>query len=60
MENASRRAIVSAALAVLSASAFAKTRSDVADLAGAKGAGGETQLGQGGCDWLRNAHGTQY
>ncbi|HRD88993.1 MAG TPA: hypothetical protein PK752_12180 [Accumulibacter sp.] len=59
MESASRLPIVSAALAILSGPALAKTPSDVADLVCAKGVGGETQLGQRGYGWVKNAHGTQ-
>ncbi len=62
MESASRLAIVSAFLAILSATAFAKTPSAFADLVGATRAGGETQLGQRayGYEWVQDDHATQY
>ncbi|HRQ97611.1 MAG TPA: hypothetical protein PK440_21935, partial [Candidatus Accumulibacter phosphatis] len=53
MERACRLAIVCAALVILAASALAKTPSDVADLVGAKGAGGEPQLDRRGYEWAR-------
>lgn len=60
MENASRLAIVSSPLAILPASALAKTLSKVADQVGAKGTGGETQRDQHGYEWVGNAHNTLY
>ena len=53
MESACSLAIVFAALVVLAAFALAKTPSDVADPAGAKGAGGEPQLDRRGYEWAR-------
>jgi hypothetical protein len=56
------KSAAAAALVLLlgSAAAAAGTPSDVADLVGARGAGGESELGQRGYSYVTISHGTQY
>lgn len=52
--------LASLALLLATAGASAGTPSDVSDLVGARGAGGETQLGQRGYEYVTMTKGTQY
>lgn len=53
-------AIAALALLLATSGASAGTPSDVSDLVGARGAGGETQLGQRGYEYVTMTKGTQY
>jgi len=53
-------AVAATALLLGFASVAAKTPGDVADLVGARGAGGETELGNRGYTYVTMTHGVQY
>jgi len=58
--KSSTAAVAAMALLLGSASVAAKTPSDLADLVGARGAGGETELGNRGYTYVTMTHGVQY